>query len=37
MSTTIATIVTPTTPVNDQKVKEVIQSIVTLIKEKHLG
>jgi hypothetical protein len=37
MSNTIRTVVQPTTPANDQKVKEVIQSIVTLIKNKHLS
>ena len=37
MANTIEVVVQPTTPPNDQKVNEVIQSIVTLIKEKHLG
>jgi hypothetical protein len=37
MSNIIKVVLQPTTPINDQKVKEVIQSIVTLIKEKHLG
>ncbi len=37
MSDKIKVVVQPTSPTNDQKVKEVIESIVTLIKEKHLG
>jgi|LauGreDrversion4_2_1035121.scaffolds.fasta_scaffold06420_10 hypothetical protein len=37
MANTVRVVVQPTTSTNDQKVKEVIQSIVTLIKEKHLG
>ena len=37
MSDTVKVVVQPTTLATDQKVKEVIQSIVTLIKEKHLG
>lgn len=37
MSNIIKTVVQPTTPANDQKVKEVIESIITLIKAKHLS
>lgn len=37
MSDTVKIVLQPTSPADDQKVKEVIESIVTLIKEKHLG
>jgi hypothetical protein len=37
MSNTIGTVVQPTTQVNDEKVKQVIESIITLIKAKHLS
>jgi len=37
MSNTIGTVVQPTTQANDEKVKEVIESIITLIKAKHLS
>lgn len=37
MSDKIKVVVQPTSPTNDQKVKEVIESIITLIKDKHLG
>ncbi len=37
MSDKIKVVVQPTSPTTDQKVKEVIESIVNLIKAKHLG
>lgn len=37
MSDTVKTVVIPTTPADDQKVKEVMESIITLIKAKHLS
>lgn len=37
MSDTVKTVVRPTTPADDQKVKEVMESIITLIKVKHLS
>ena len=37
MSNIVRTIVRPTTPADDQKVKVVMESIVALIKAKHLN